>query len=198
MTKLVRFYGDSTVAGSTIANTVRDLLNAKYGLGCVSVVNEGIGGSTMLEWYTGRAAAPNVSAMPSIGARVPTPAFQATDIFVHMAGINDVFIPTTTEDDYVWAANTIRKVITDAGKKFVAVTPNPINDPHNPALWAFQNKLKLSAEGWPANSRLVDNYNAVALSFPNWMTSIPDNIHPDSIQQAFTAALVAKRIEGFL
>lgn len=203
--KIVRFGGDSTVLGATsndfgatyhqaifnTPSTVQRIFQEKLGQSAVSVFNDGVSGSSIVDWYNGSSS----RNMPSFANRLLTPEYQAMHIFVLEVAINDIAANTTVEA-FSWYLQQIKDKLEAAGKKLILSTPNPINDPGWEKLRDLQAAIKTFASWY--NIPLINHYDVINNSIPNWRNMLCDNAHSSETLYALKGAVAASVIEQYV
>lgn len=168
-------YGDSTMLGSTKvgATYVQSCFNMPAVLSellcCVQVECKAVGGSTSGQWLYGQT--------PITKTWEAEMACSDASVVCMNTGINDAFVPGLGVADHVWCYREFTRIARANGKTMVFMTPNPIDDPHNGALWEQQHNLRALAVS--LNVPVIDQYGAIGSCCPQWKTMLPDKIHPN-------------------
>lgn len=178
--KKIAWYGDSTTIGLTGlagAQTVTannevffatEMLNKWLGSGSVESENLGVGGTNILDWWSGNSN----HGMPHWLDRMPAAKLAGFDIVILKVGINDAFLPSITPEIFRDCVAAMKNAANANGMQFVFCAPNPINHPHNTRLWSLINQART------AGARVIDHYYMVS-TMPDWPLFLPDAIHPD-------------------
>ncbi|WP_175784664.1 SGNH/GDSL hydrolase family protein [Burkholderia ambifaria] len=175
---LIDAEGDSTMYGwsmtspdqmTPVAQPAPTIMQAELAQsigGQITVVNNGIGGTTAPESVTGLApfAAPLATRLASI----------RPNIVIVNYGINDAGRETT--DDYQQALVGIVAAIRGAGAVPVLEEPNPVCRGPGPLLDAYVGVMRTVAQQYGVH--LIQQYDYIK-SLPNWQSMMPDCVHPN-------------------
>lgn len=181
-------YGDSTTWGTTFETgtytqsphneplSLQWAMQNQFGPN-VTVENHGVPGATCPEllWGTAPAALSWTQQMAATSAQIVT----------MNCAINDAFLPDETDADFQYAYGQFAQIAKQYGKTFVIMTPNPINDPHNTNIWSLVHDEQYVAQ--VQGVALIDQWNNIQNTIPNWASDLPDNIHPNDALYEYKA-----------
>lgn len=148
------------------------LLDAKFGAGVFTFVNKSKGGSGFGDWLYGSETY-GTESFPDLITQNPD-----VDLFYVQLGINNA-IRNGTASGVSYAIGEMHRLVTQAGKKIIFGTPNPVNYPDRPEvndlLWTFKNTIEGRCKELGI---LVVNHWNVAAATGVWTKLLADGIHP--------------------
>lgn len=175
----IGFYGDSTAYGTTMKadgtyyrtrDNEPDLIEwtfqQRYG-NHVFVENHGVPGSICSDFLWGQNGVSHdwrseISSAPA-------------DIIVFNTGINDA--GKMTNNDFTFCYQQIAVIAQQAGKIFVIASPNPVNFSWNSSMWNIQHLEQAIVQ--QLNLTFDDHWTTLQANYADWITHLPDGIHPD-------------------
>lgn len=180
----IAMYGDSTAYGLTLANGVHSqspynepaslqwAMQQQFGP-VVTVENHGVPGSTCPEILWGTAPVTKSWAVEMANSNA--------DIVTANPGINDAFLPNESNADFTFCMGQLAQIAKQYGKTFVIETPNPIDYGQNANIGSLVHDEQ--SLGVP----MIDQWNNIQSTVPNWATYLPDHVHPDDDLYAYKA-----------
>jgi hypothetical protein len=193
----IGLYGDSTQCGVSVyggvpsvcawtpAKILQMMLDNKYGQGCHTVRNYGIGGSTLQGALT-----TNMFPEGNVCQHV---AAKGDDIVVANWGINDAFIAGLNGWTFASWVQSLKTNVEGQGKVFVYETPNPLNEAHASIVAEFVLRVKTIA-----GLKIMDNYGQITGYYPQWAAHLSDGIHPNYIMYFWIGDYLFKVIDPLL
>lgn len=198
----IGFYGDSTAYGTTMNvdgtyTRTRDnepsLLEWKfqtiYG-NRVFVENHGVPGSICSDFLW----AQNGVTRSWRDEMASSPA----DIIIFNTGINDA--GRMSNDDFTFCYQQIAGIAKQAGKVFVIESPNPVNFTWNSSMWNIQHLEDAIVQ--QMSLPFIDQWTTLQANYGDWVTHLPDGIHPDpsgyAIKAQFTFSVIDPLVKTML
>ncbi|NID15370.1 SGNH/GDSL hydrolase family protein [Luteibacter yeojuensis] len=198
----IGFYGDSTVYGSTLVDgeypqspsnepeILQALLQARYRgneSSNVYVENHGVPGSVCSDFLWGQNKVK--SDWKTEMATSPV------DIVIMGTGINDA--GRLSYNDLIFCYQHLSAIANQAGKIFIVETPNPVDYAWNSDLWSVVHVETYAASS--TGALLIDQWNYIMASVPNWSSMLSDKIHPNdslySLKAAHTFKVIAPAVD---
>jgi lysophospholipase L1-like esterase len=211
-TVLIESYGDSTMRGCTPQEgspavefcltagyaeaphneptTLQYLLQQQFG-STVTVTNMGIGGTTITDLLNGTNHVDQPWAQ-----RMAT---SKANIVIIGDGINDAFVQGITPDQFAMQVDQAISIAKASGKTVLIETANPIGNNHNEVLAGLVAAQIATANKWGVT--IIDEFGYLS-SQPNWLSMLPDNIHPSDsgyeIKAQYAATIVAPIVKSMM
>jgi lysophospholipase L1-like esterase len=181
----IQLYGDSTQTQAWHDGYLQQILDARYGAGRVSLIDQAASGTRSVDLLAG-----------ADGKNPPWPGSVDADIAIVNHGINDAGARTPMET----FRDAMLTFATTAGVQMVLETPSPVTyanalGPLDDAPYAAATRDVAAQTGAP----LADT-QAFVLSLQDWPTMLqPDHIHPSpELQQLIAENVTAPALEPLI